>query len=144
MTKYTETLILQKSEQESQASLIVFDESSECKSKLPKVILNTLEDQKSNKVFTLFNDDKVILAAYVAKNDNEKLRLLGAEVFKKIKELKLKEISVTSTILDKSQLLALLEGIKLSSYKFTTYKEKKENDIDFVPTLNIASSEIST
>ncbi|MBV7440970.1 leucyl aminopeptidase [Weeksellaceae bacterium TAE3-ERU29] len=145
MTKYTETLVLQKAEQESSVSLIIFNESCECKNKLPKVVLDTLENQKSNKVFTLFNDDKVVLAAYAVKTDNEKLRLLGAEVFKKIKELKLKEVSVSETkILDKSQLLALLEGIKLSSYQFTTYKEKKENNTDFVPTVNVVSEQAST
>jgi leucyl aminopeptidase len=69
-------------------------------------------------------------AENVSYRRKEALRKIGADLFKQVSQLKLETLQITSFLDDPDDLLALCEGLALSSYEFLKYKsDKKENKL---------------
>ncbi len=101
---------------------------SDCKKQnfpksLKESICKTLSEKK-NKVFVKLSENKNFVIA-IACDEDEKLRKLGAELYKNIKNERVEKLSVKGSTVSEHQYFSLLEGLLLSSYDFDKYKKSK-------------------
>ena len=92
---------------------------------------------------------RILLAGLGKKENftNDTIRFVSGKIAQKARELKLKEFSIivppSSLIEPISSVSQIVEGCKMSLYKFEKYKSKKENDIPDLTILVSKSEKIS-
>lgn len=92
---------------------------------------------------------RILLAGLGKKENftNDTIRFVSGKIAQKARELKLKEFSIivppSSLIEHISSVSQIVEGCKMSLYKFEKYKSKKENDIPDLTILVSKSEKIS-
>ncbi len=98
--------------------------------------------KKTNKVFLEFTDSKRFVLA-IPNNNEEKLRKLGAELYKVIQAEQEGQVVVDTTTSSKfmeQHYYSLIEGLLLSSYDFDKYKKEKSG---FNTTVYICQCQLS-
>ncbi len=90
---------------------------------LEESIYKAFSDKK-NKIFVELSDCKNFVLA-VPCDDDEKLRKLGAELYKNIQNEQVECLDIKGNKISEQNYFSLLEGLLLSSYNFDKYKKSK-------------------
>jgi leucyl aminopeptidase len=111
----------------SQIELLI-NPADEVVSQYPKSVGASIKEafeRKKNKVIISQGENQKFLIA-LPKTDMESLRLAGALAFQALKNENCKEINLNDVLdLNELQRIAFIEGLLLSSYRFSKYKKDK-------------------
>ena len=105
---------------------ILVNQTDEFVNQYPKSVVESVKgafEKKKNKVITISGDVQKFVIA-LPKTDLESLRLAGASVFQALTNENCKEVNINEVKdLDENQKIAFIEGLLLSSYRFSKYKK---------------------
>ncbi|QBO58761.1 leucyl aminopeptidase family protein [Chryseobacterium salivictor] len=107
---------------------LIVSQTDEVSNQYPKSVAESVKDafeKKKNKVIITNGEVQQFLIT-LPKTDLESLRLAGASVFQALKEVNSKDVNIDEVSgLTELQRFAFLEGLLLSSYRFSKYKKEK-------------------
>ena len=105
---------------------ILVNQTDEFVNQYPKSVVESVKgafEKKKNKVITISGDVQKFVIA-LPKTDLESLRLAGASVFQALTNENCKEVNINNAKdLAEDKRIAFIEGLLLSSYRFSKYKK---------------------